>query len=101
MGASDLRFGFAVAFGVGRLPVSPKFNLLGRAGYHNTEIGVDVVNTTTGTEDKADFSTDGFAYGVGAEYALNPLTSIRADYTIYDYDGPDADAVSLAIARKF
>jgi opacity protein-like surface antigen len=41
------------------------------------------------------------AYGLGVEYALNPQTSVRADYTRYDFDGPEADALSLAIARKF
>lgn len=86
-------------FGVARVPVSPRFNVLGRVGYHNTEFsaefddGVDVF--------ESDFSTDGIAYGVGADYAFTPKTSLRADYTRYDFDGPDADAVSLAIARKF
>jgi len=87
------------AFAVARLPVSNRFNVFSRVGYHNTEIDVEVDDGITVIEDTV--STDGIAYGVGAEYAFDPKTSIRADYTRYDFDGPDADAVSLAIARKF
>jgi opacity protein-like surface antigen len=86
-------------FGVARLPVSERFNILGRVGYHNTEFEIELDDGTTVLEE--DFSTDGIAYGVGAEYALSPLTSLRADYTVYDFDGEDADALSLAVKRKF
>jgi len=86
-------------FGVARLPVSERFNVLGRIGYHNTEFDVELDDGTTVVEE--DFSVDGLAYGVGAEYALSPLTSLRADYTVYDFDGEDADAISLAVKRKF
>jgi len=87
------------AFAVGRLPVLEKVNLLGRLGYHTTELS-ETETDTLGSFDRS-YSTDGLAYGVGAEYALSPRTSIRADYTVYDFDGPDADAVSLSVARKF
>jgi len=87
--------GFAVA----RVPVAQQFNLLGRLGYHHTELSAETV--VAGVEAETDFSTDGIAYGVGAEYAFSPLTSARVDYTRYDFDGSDFDAVSLAISRKF
>ena len=87
------------AFAVGRYPVTNKLNVLGRVGYHNTEFTTTFDDGTTELED--DFSEDGIAYGIGAEYAFDPKTSLRADYTRYDFDGPDADAISLAIARKF
>lgn len=86
-------------FGVARFPVSDRFNILGRVGYHRTEFSGEVTDGVTVAD--LDFSTDGIAYGLGAEYALGRKTSIRADYTRYDLDGEDADAVSLAIARKF
>jgi len=86
-------------FGVARVPVSERFNVLGRVGYHNTEFEIELDDGTTILEE--DFSTDGIAYGVGAEYALSPLTALRADYTVYDFDGEDADAISLAVKRKF
>lgn len=87
------------AFGVARYPVSDRINVLGRVGYHRTEFTGDVSDGTTTAD--LDFSTDGIAYGLGAEYALGRKTSVRADYTRYDLDGATADAVSLAIARKF
>jgi len=86
-------------FGVIRYPLSNRFNVLGRVGYHQTEFEAEFDDGVTVLEQ--DFSTDGIAYGVGAEYAIGRRTSLRADYTRYDFDGADADAVSLAIARKF
>jgi len=86
-------------FGVARVPVSKRFNVLGRVGYHNTEIEAELDDGVTVIEQ--DFSTDGIAYGVGAEYALTPVTYLRADYTRYDFDGEDADSISVAVKRKF
>ena len=74
---------------------------MGRLGYHNTEIDVESTFDDGLPEFEDDFSEDGLAYGVGVEYTLNQRTSVRADYTIYDFDGSNADSVSLAIARKF
>lgn len=87
------------AFAVARVPVGSQFNILGRYGYHNTEFSSETNIAGTAFED--DFSLDGIAYGVGAEYAFSPKTSARIDYTRYDFEGPDAEAVSLAISRKF
>lgn len=87
------------AFALTRLPVTDKFNLLSRVGYHNTEFSAEA-DTPTGPIE-SDFSTDGLAFGVGAEYAFGPRTSLRADYTRYDFDGADSDAISLAVSRKF
>ena len=87
------------AFAVARYPISNRFNVLGRVGYHNTEFDAELDDGVTVVEQ--DFSTDGIAYGVGVEYAFDPKTSVRADYTRYDFDGPDADALSLAVSRKF
>lgn len=86
-------------FGVLRYPVSNRLNVLTRVGYHSTEFEAEFDDGTTVLEQ--DFSTDGIAYGVGVEYALSHNTAVRADYTRYDLDGPEADALSLAIARKF
>ena len=87
------------AFAVLRSPISNRLNVLTRVGYHNTEFDAELDDGVTVIEQ--DFSTDGLAYGIGVEYALNPNTSVRADYTRYDFDGPEADSLSLAIARKF
>ena len=87
------------AFAVARFPASNNINLLGRVGYHSTEFDAEFDDGTTVLEQS--FSTDGLAYGVGVEYAFNPRTSLRADYTRYDLDGPEADALSLAVSRKF
>lgn len=88
------------AFAVARLPVGEKFNVLGRVGYHNTEFSGELT-TPAGVSTSADVGQDGIAYGIGAEYKVSPLTSLRGDLTRYDVDGGSLDSVSLAVARKF
>jgi len=88
------------AFGVVRYPLFGKLSGLSRAGYHHTNLSVNLTDAA-GVETGTDFNTDGFAYGTGLEYAFDPKTSVRADYTRYDFDGPDAESLSLAVARKF
>ena len=46
-----------------------------------------------------DVDSDGFAFGVGAQYSFDDTNGIRLDYT--NYDGGDADVFSLAYVRNF
>ena len=90
----------AAAFGVLRVPLFGKLSGYGRAGYHRSEVDQTLAFDPAMPEDR-NFSVDGIAYGSGLEYEISPRTSLRLDYTNYDFDGPDADSVSLAISRKF
>ena len=87
-------------FGVLRYPLFGRLSGLSRIGYHTSDVEQELTDAA-GVEVETDFNTDGFAYGTGLEYAVSPRTAIRLDYTVYDFDGPDADAVSLAVSRKF
>ena len=78
-------------FGVAKLPLGPRFSAHARGGYHNTEAEFNGVSA----------SEDGFAYGAGAEYRLNPRDSLRFDYTNYEVAGANLDSVSLAFQRRF
>jgi len=93
-------------FGKATLPVGERFEVFGRAGYHYTDLGFEV-DTGAGTID-SDVDTDGFAFGVGAEYALTDRSGIRVDYTAYDLgenddgeDLPTSDNYSVAYVFKF
>ncbi len=82
------------AYAVGKYPVSDKFSLLGRVGYHHVW---DQVKTGTATY-KDDAGT--FAAGVGGQFMFDENNGIRADYTRYtENDGMDNFAVSYV--RKF
>ncbi len=88
------------AFALARLPLTQRISAHARAGYHLTEVSSefdDGVNPIIELSD--DF--DGFAYGAGAEFALTPKDAIRLDYTRYEGDSRDLDAISLGYARKF
>jgi len=87
-------------FGVIRYPLFGRLSGLSRIGYHSTDVGVELTDAA-GVEVEDNFNTDGFAYGTGLEYAFDPRTSVRVDYTVYDFDGPDADTLSVAVSRKF
>lgn len=87
-------------FGVVRYPLFGRLSGLSRVGYHRTNVGIEFTDAA-GVEVEDDFNTDGLAFGTGVEYAFDPQTSVRLDYTRYDFDGPNADSLALAIARKF
>lgn len=75
-------------FAVGKLPISPAFDIFGRIGYAQIE-------TSPGG------SEDGLAYGAGGQWNLSPVDGIRLDYTRHDYDAGDVDAWSLSYVRGF
>lgn len=86
-------------FGVARLPITPRMNIVGRAGYHLTDI--EVTDTVGGVPTTVSGTEDGLAWGGGAEFAISPRDSIRVDYTNYDVPGSNLDSVSLGYQRKF
>lgn len=77
-------------FAVGILPVSDTVSLNARVGWVDAELNIG------GTTD----SSDGTAYGVGAQVNFSPRDGIRLDYTRYELDS-SADVWSLAYVRKF
>jgi len=87
-------------FGVIRYPLFGRLSGLSRVGYHSTEVGLELTDAA-GNEIETDFNTDGIAFGTGLEFAVDPNTALRVDYTVYDFDGPDADSLSVAVSRKF
>jgi len=44
---------------------------------------------------------DGIAYGIGAEYALSPVSGLRLDLTEYDNEFGASQSVSASFTRKF
>lgn len=75
-------------FAVGKLPINPSFELLGRVGVSRIE--------TSPYGDQ-----DGLAYGAGAQWNLTSADGIRGDWTRHDYDAGDVDAFSLSYVRSF
>ena len=89
------------AFVKGSAPISEQFAIFARLGYAVTQFGVEA-----GSFDESE-SFDGFAFGAGVEFDLNPVSGVRLEYTAYDFgsvediDVGTADTVSLAYVRKF
>lgn len=83
---------------VGRLPLSPSFNLLGKVG---TTYGRTDVSSVPGSG-VASGSENGFgvSYGVGAEYAFNPQLSAVVQYDAHNlkFAGSGRDRVSATTA---
>lgn len=88
------------AFGVLRSNLSPRWSVHSRAGYHFTDISGQVSSGDLTADVDLD-TQDGFAYGIGTEYALSERDFIRADYTRYDQDLGKNDSLSIAYGRKF
>lgn len=79
------------AYAVGILPVTSNFDVHGRVGYQTSQF-----DTPLGDTDE-----DGIAYGAGATLRLGSGLGIRADYTRMEYDGGEADAISLGGVVNF
>ncbi len=75
-------------FAVGKLPISPQLELIGR-------VGASRIETSPGGE------FDGLAYGAGAQWNLTSVDGIRGDWTRHDYDEGEVDAFSLSYVRGF
>ncbi|OGA97460.1 MAG: hypothetical protein A3E79_12370 [Burkholderiales bacterium RIFCSPHIGHO2_12_FULL_61_11] len=81
---------------VGKMPLSPSFNLLGRLGttYGRTDISSDPASgVLPGTE-----SGFGVSYGLGAEYVFNPNWSAVLQYDGHElkFVGSGRDRVNAA-----
>ena len=95
--------GFNVGL-VGKLPLSPSFNLLGRLG---TTYGRTDVSSSIGSGVTAGKETGwGGSYGIGAEFAFNPQLSAVLQYDEYNlkFAGGTRDRInttSLGLRYRF
>lgn len=101
---SNIRLGVdwqTAAFARAVLPLSGRFNVFARGGYHYTQSSSDLSPTDPAVQ--FTFKDDGFAYGAGAEYNLTPRDGIRLDYTRYELGGGrnPYDSASIGYIRRF
>jgi len=85
-------------YGVGFLPLTPQWDLIGRVGYGHTK-----ATGSAGGIDVSD-SGDSWNFGAGAQYHIDGFNGIRADYTREEFQGHDAghsDVWSVAYSRRF
>jgi opacity protein-like surface antigen len=85
---------------LGIVPVSG-FALYGRAGYRWLKTEQAVTGQTLGNFTQK-VTEKGFTYGVGAEYAVSPIISVRAEFNRTKYS-PDLrqNKISLGAAFRF
>ncbi len=83
-------------YGVGLLPITPKFDAFTRVGYGRTNISASSgVGSASGSDNS-------WNYGAGGQYFLTAKDGVRADYTHYRYNGGGgANVWSVAYVRKF
>jgi hypothetical protein len=82
-------------YGVGRLPVSPQFELFGRIGYASAEVEASAGGFS------ASGDGDGLAYGAGGTFFLTDVDGIRGEYTRFDFDDGEADVWAASYIRRF
>jgi hypothetical protein len=87
----------AAGYVVGKYPVSDKLELFARGGYGHTELKQEIAGAN------ADVGADSWNYGVGANYYVDGVNGLRADWTRRDYrdDAGEADAYSVSYIRRF
>jgi outer membrane immunogenic protein len=85
------------AYGVGFVPVTPKFDLFARVGYGHQDIKASAagVSNTGGL--------DSWNYGGGGQYFFDNNNGVRLDYTRHDFthDNGAANVWSIGYVRKF
>lgn len=89
----------AGAYGVGYLPVSPNFDVVGRVGYGTTKYRASVPGVATASN-----SQESWNYGVGGQYRFDEANGLRAEYTRKDFTGSGeghADVWSVGYVRRF
>jgi outer membrane immunogenic protein len=84
-------------YGVGFLPLSPKFDLLARVGYGHSSGSGEVTGVT------ANVKGDSWNYGVGGQYSFDGKNGVRLDYTREQFQdkGGDANVWAVSYVRKF
>lgn len=89
-------------YGVARTNRSSNFGLIGRVGYHSTKFGADIANEGLGLL-SVGLSTDGFAGGVGIDYAFgnDRRNVIRFDATYLDLGDLDIDDGLTVLALSY
>ena len=87
----------AAGYVVGKVPVSDKLELFARGGYGHTELKQKFPGANT------DVGGDSWNYGAGANYFVDGVNGVRADWTRRDYrdDAGKADAYSVSYIRRF
>lgn len=92
-GGETEAMGFNVSL-IGRLPLSPQFNLLGKVGttYGRTEVSSRPGSGITGGNENG----FGVSYGVGAEYSFTPQVSgvVQYDEHALKFAGTGRDRIS-------
>jgi hypothetical protein len=80
-------------YGVGYLPISPKFQLLGRLGFSDTDLK---------SSPKLD-ADGGLSVGIGGLYDISEQTALRFDLTKTDArnNRGDSSSAGLSLVRKF
>ena len=84
---------------VGRYPLLPNLEAIGRIGYTTGEFQASAGGVA------GDIETDGFAFGLGGEYMITQQLGLRGDYTRIEVDDDGLDggvnAFALAAVYKF
>lgn len=84
---------------VGRYPVLPRFDAIGRIGYTTGEFQASSGGVA------GDVETDGFAFGLGGEFMLTDQLGVRADYTRIEVEDDNLDGginvFALAAVYRF
>lgn len=93
---SSIDYGVGV-YGVAQYPLMDQFTVFARGGYVYADVEGSIGGVTLSN------SIDGWAFGVGAEWAFNGPNAVRFDYTRYDFvnGNGNADAFGISYVRRF
>ncbi len=82
---------------IGKVPVSTNFSIFGKVGGH--EWDADTAGGVAG-QVSSNSGNDVF-YGVGLDYSINQVISLRGEVERYEVDDLDVDVATLGISFNF
>ena len=84
------------AFAKGVIPLHPMFSLYGLAGYSHVKVA------SSGVAGSGSDSDDGFSYGAGASFHVNPNIAINAEWlSLIDKDDYDIKGYGVGVSFLF
>jgi len=78
-----------------RKAISENGTIIGRVGYATAEVEASFGGVSVTQEES------GVAFGIGVEGRITESKSIRLDWTRYQFDNEDADAIAVSFVHNF
>jgi outer membrane immunogenic protein len=100
---TEMSINYAAAlYAVGKVNISPEFQLYGKLGYIKADFDISLTNLNSGQKVSESGDESDFSYGAGISYAISQTMALRGEYMSYfDKDGLTTDGFGIGLTSTF